>query len=171
MISVENVVAQQLPPAVSKYGFIRKMVVAFLRFLFHESEFKSFEEKYPHLKGFDFVDQVLDHFDFQYALSDRERECIPAEGPVVIVSNHPIGSLDGLALLKMVSEVRRDVKAVANELLMSLPPLENVLLPVDNMGNRTAKQNIKAIDQHLQEKGALLLFSRLVKYPALVPPV
>ncbi|GAA5315961.1 MAG: lysophospholipid acyltransferase family protein [Candidatus Pelagadaptatus aseana] len=158
MISVENVVSEQLPPAVSKYAFIRKMVVAFLRFLFHESEFKSFEEKYPHLKGFDFIDQVLDHFDFQYSVSDRERECIPAEGPVVIISNHPIGSLDGLALLKMVSEVRRDVKAVANELLMSLPPLENVLLPVDNMGNRTAKDNIRAIDRHLQCGGAMIIF-------------
>ena len=158
MISVENVVSQQLPPAVSKYGFIRRMVVAFLRFLFHESEFKNFEEKYPHLKGFDFVDQVLDHFDFQYSVSDRERECIPTQGPVVIVSNHPIGSLDGLALLKMVGEVRRDVKAVANELLMSLPPLENVLLPVDNMGNRTAKDNIRAIDAHLQGGGAMIIF-------------
>lgn len=146
------------PPSVNTVLF-EKWLWPFCVFLFHESEFKSFEEKYPHLKGFDFVDQVLDHFDFQYALSDRERECIPAEGPVVIVSNHPIGSLDGLALLKMVSEVRRDVKAVANELLMSLPPLENVLLPVDNMGNRTAKQNIKAIDQHLQEKGgAIIIF-------------
>jgi len=48
----------------------------------------------------------------------------------VIIANHPIGSLDGLALLKMVSEVRSDVKIVANDLLMKLPPLQSMLLPV-----------------------------------------
>lgn len=158
MISVDNVVSKQFPPVVQKHGFLRKPLTAFLRYLFHESEFKKFEQDYPHLKGFDFVEQVLDHFEFQYAVSDRERECIPTRGPVVIISNHPIGSLDGLALLKMVGEVRRDVKAVANDVLMALKPLENLLLPVDNMGNRTAKENIKAIDQHLGDGGALLIF-------------
>ena len=65
MISVENVFSEQLPPAVSKYGFIRRMVVAFLKFLFHESEFKNFEEKYNNLKGLDLVDKVMDKFDFK----------------------------------------------------------------------------------------------------------
>ena len=158
MISVDNVVSKQFPPVVQKHGFLRKPLTAFLRYLFHESEFKNFGQSYPHLKGFDFVEQVLDHFDFQYAVSDRERECIPIRGAVVIISNHPIGSLDGLALLKMVGEVRRDVRAVANEVLMALEPLENLLLPVDNMGNQTAKENIKAIDQHLTDGGALVIF-------------
>lgn len=158
MISVETVVDQQLPPAVSKYSFIRKMVVAFLRFVFHESEFKSFAEKYPHVKGFNFVDQVLEYFDFQYSISDREKENIPTHGPVVIISNHPIGSLDGLALLKMVGEVRRDVKVIANELLMSLPPLESLLLPVDNMGGNTPKENLKNIDGYLEQGGAVIIF-------------
>jgi putative hemolysin len=158
MISVDSVVSSQFPPVVHKHGFIRKPLTAFLKYLFHEREFKWFEQTYPHVKGFDFVEQALDYFDFQYAVSDREKECIPTQGPVVIICNHPIGSLDGLALLKMVGEVRRDVKAVANELLMALQPLESLLLPVDNMGGKTAKENIKAIDQHLVDGGALVIF-------------
>ena len=158
MISVDNVVSSQFPPLVQKHGFLRRPLTAFLRYLFHESEFKWFEQTYPHLRGFDFLEQVLDHFDFQYAISDREKECIPTQGPVVIVSNHPIGSLDGLALLKMVGELRRDVKAVANEVLMAIKPLEDLLLPVDNMGGRTPKENIRAIDFHLGSGGAVVIF-------------
>ena len=40
----------------------------------------------------------------------------------MIIANHPIGSLDDLALLKMVYDIRSDVKIVANDLLMAISP-------------------------------------------------
>ena len=79
-------------------------------------------------------------------------------GGVVALANHPIGSLAGLAILKVLSAVRRDVKVVANELLWAIEPLRPLLLPVNNMGNKTPKQNMKAIEQHLKDGGALLIF-------------
>jgi putative hemolysin len=77
---------------------------------------------------------------------------------VVIIANHPIGSLDGLALLKCIREIRSDVKVVANSMLMSIQPLHEVLLPVNNMSGNTPKQNLKHINTHLQNDGALLIF-------------
>ncbi len=158
MISVETVVAERFPAFVSNTPRVRKPILAVLRYLFHEPEFKRFEQIYPHLCGFDFVEQALDYFDFSYSVSDREKLRIPAYGRVVIISNHPIGSLDGLALLKMVGEVRRDVKVVANDVLNSLPPLRSLLLPVDNLGNKTAKQNLQGIEQHLNSDAAVVIF-------------
>lgn len=157
MISVETVLSENLPSLESR-PYIRKRILPLLRQLLHEHEFKSFEQKYAHLKGFDFVEQVLDFFDFSYSLRSQERARIPAQGRVVIVANHPIGSLDGLALLKMVGEIRRDVKVVANDLLMAIKPLNKLLLPVDNMHHQTARQNIKAIESHLKSEGVLLIF-------------
>lgn len=157
MISVENVLAQNLP-ALECRPYMRKRILPFLRQLLHEHEFKNFEQNYPHLLGFDFLEQVLEYFDFSYTLRSRERERIPMHGRVVIVANHPIGSLDGLALLKLVGEIRRDVKVVANDLLMAIKPLNSLLLPVDNMNNRTSRQNIKAIEAHLENDAALLIF-------------
>lgn len=158
MISVENVVSERFPDFPIRNPAIYKTVIAILRYLFRESEFRRFSERYPHLTGFDFVEQALDHFDFGVTVSDRERERIPAWGRVVIVANHPIGSLDGLALLKMVGEVRRDVKAVANDVLSVVEPLRSLLLPVDTMGSRTTRDNLRAIEQHLQNDGALIIF-------------
>jgi putative hemolysin len=105
-----------------------------------------------------FIEKVLEYFDFSYAVRSNERARIPDQGPVVIIANHPIGSLDGLALLRLVSEVRSDVKVVANELLMAIEPLHPLLLPVDNMGGQTARQAIRGIERHLRDGGALIIF-------------
>jgi putative hemolysin len=158
MISVENVVSSRFPDFPARNPALHKTVVALLRHLFRESEFHRFEERYPHLSGFDFVEQALDHFDFGVTVSDRERERIPSWGRVVIVANHPIGSLDGLALLKLVGDVRRDVRVVANDVLSVVEPLRNLLLPVDNMGSRTAREHLRAIEQHLNNDGAVIIF-------------
>ena len=158
MISVENVVSTRFPDFPIRNPTLYKTVVAVLRNLFRESEFHRFEARYPHLTGFDFVEQALDHFEFGVTVSDRERERIPAWGRVVIVANHPIGSLDGLALLKLVGDVRRDVRVVANEVLSVVEPLRSLLLPVDNMGARTARENLRAIEQHLNNDGAVIIF-------------
>lgn len=157
MISVENSLYQKFPK-LKKEPLLSWPIIKFLRFLCHESEFKRFEQQYPHLKGADFVEQVLAYFDFSYAVRDRELERIPSTGKVVIVANHPIGSLDGLALLKLVGSVRSDVKVVANEILYRIEPLRELLLPVDNMTNKTRKNNIKAIHQHLADNKALIIF-------------
>lgn len=158
MISVETLVAEKFPRFVTQRPLLTRPTVAFLRKLFHESEFKRFESNYPYLKGFDFVDQVLDYFDYSYAVKSREKERIPVSGRVVIVANHPVGSLDGLSLLNMISEVRSDVKVVANEMLMAVKPLHPLLLPVDNNTAKTARQSIRAIESHLNNEGALIIF-------------
>lgn len=158
MINIQSTLDEKFPGLSSK-PIVGQSVVSFLRYLCHESEFKQFAAKYPHLEGFDFIEQSLDYFDFSYRISDREKEHIPAKGKVVIAANHPIGSLDGLALLLLVATVRRDVKVVANELLYSIEPLRSLLLPVDNINSRTRKQNLKAIQKHLvDDEGALIIF-------------
>jgi len=126
--------------------------------LFYEQRFQQFGRDYPHLEGFDFVEEVLRYFDFSLRLRDSERKRIPASGRVVIAANHPIGSLDGLALLSLVRQVRPDVKVVANQLLTAIGPLHPVLLPVNNMDGNTARSNLKSIRAHLEQDGALIIF-------------
>ena len=158
MLSIESVIEQRFPGFTQRRPLLGKTLLRFLRFLCHESEFKQFAEHYPHLEGFDFVEQVLEYFDFSYRVKASEIERIPTHGRVVIIANHPIGSLDGLALLKMVGEIRPDVKAVANEILSALDPLQSLLLPVDNMTGRSGKDQLLAIHNHLQGEGAIIIF-------------
>ncbi len=158
MISIEYFLESRYPDLQVKRPLFFKTLTIILKQLFHEKEFQQFEQKYPHLIGLDFIEEVLNYFDFSFAVVDKEKERIPLTGRVVIIANHPIGSLDGLALLKLISEVRNDVKVVANEVLSALPPLETMLLSVDNMGGNTERQQVKAIHQHLQNEGAVIIF-------------
>ncbi|MBN49509.1 MAG: GNAT family N-acetyltransferase [Spongiibacteraceae bacterium] len=158
MICVDTVINEKFPNIVERHPHVRRTLSLLFRYLFHEAEFKQFEREYPYLSGIDFVDKGLEYFDFDYSVKAWERERIPVSGKVVIVANHPIGSLDGLALLKLISDVRPDVKVVANELLYNLKPLRPLLLPVDNMNGNTPKQNLRNIERHLDSGAALIIF-------------
>ncbi len=129
-----------------------------LKKLFHEEEFRQFAAYHRHLKGLDMVEQVLEHLDILCTLPAHDLEQIPAHGPLIVMANHPTGTLDGLALLYAVSRVRRDVKVVTNRMLTHLEPLSSLFIPVDNIGGRTAKSSFTLMEQHLQHAGVLIFF-------------
>ncbi len=158
MLEIQAFLERRYPDFVQRHQRASRTLGRFLGFLFYESRFQQFERDYPHLQGYDFIEQTLRYFDFTLRLTDKERARIPASGRVVIAANHPIGSLDGLALVQMVRQVRPDVKVVANEVLNAVHPLQPVLLPVNNMGGSTPKANLKNIRAHLDNDGALIIF-------------
>ena len=129
-----------------------------LKRLFHEEEFQQFAAAHRHLKGLDMVEQILEHLDILCIIPAHDLEQIPEHGPLVIIANHPTGTLDGLALMYAVSRVRRDVKVVTNRLLTHLEPLSSLFIPVDNMGGKTAKTSLVQMEQHLQNAGVLIFF-------------
>lgn len=157
MISVDKVIATNLPQLKNSFK-IRGLVKKGLSYLLHEQEFADFAATYPHLQGVEFVEQVLDEFDFDPRYKSKQIENIPSEGKVIIVANHPIGSLDALALIKVLSSVRQDLKVVANRMLMAVTPMHSLLLPVDNLAGNSKKQELSNIHQHLKNEGALLIF-------------
>lgn len=157
MFSVDQVISEQLPQLKQK-PWLYKPVKGALRYLLREQDFTDFAQRYPHLQGLEFVEQVLDYFNFRYAVRDNEIERIPPSGRVVIIANHPIGSLDGLALIKLVSDIRPDVKVIANQLLLTVKPLESLMMPVNNMQGGTERNRLNNIQQHLADEGALILF-------------
>ena len=56
---------------------------------------------------------------------------IPANGPVVVVANHPFGMLDGAMLAVLLTRVRPDVKVMTNYLLRDVPELARHCIFVD----------------------------------------
>ncbi|WP_158775002.1 GNAT family N-acyltransferase [Cobetia sp. L2A1] len=158
MIDTARVIAAKYPAFAQRHPLIRQPALALLRRLVHEREINTFLAEHSELRGFDFIDRVLDHFSFGYTVSSRERENIPAYGRVVIVANHPLGSLDGLALLKLVGEVRRDVKIIANDILMKVEPLAPLLLPLDNLSRRGYRKSSGLICDALMNEEAVIIF-------------
>jgi len=157
-ISVEQVLTSKYPTFASKPAPLRNSTLFILRRLIREQEINRFLDTHSHRSGFEFVDQVLDYFDFSYSMNNRDRMNIPSTGRVLIVANHPLGALDGLALLKLIGEIRRDVKIIANDMLMHFDSLSGLILPVDNMGKGTRKRDISRIVESLQNEEAVIVF-------------
>ncbi|MCB2174046.1 lysophospholipid acyltransferase family protein [bacterium] len=157
MFTVDQVLTDYYP-ALSERKRCTALLKPILRRLLHEASFLEFAENYPHLQGIEFIEQVFEYFNFSYTVSDREREHIPVTGSVVIIANHPIGSLDGLALLKLVHEVRSDVKIVVNDLLHAIAPLRGLLLPVPVLTGSAGRRHIQRIQQALAEGTAVIFF-------------
>lgn len=135
MFEVEQVIQQKMP-LLQQHAWLHKPTVACLRSLLCERRIKAFAAQYPQLHGLEFVEHVLDFFHFTYSARDAEKDNIASHGRLIIVANHPIGSLDGLALLKLISEVRSDVKVLANDMLMAVKPLQELLIPVAVFGKQ-----------------------------------
>ena len=158
MLNFQNIVQQYFPEFASRHSALARVAGNALNLLFFQRRFEQFDREYPGSEGFEFVESALTFFDFQLRTRESERARIPATGKVVIVANHPIGSLDGLALLHLIRQVRPDVKVVANNMLMQITRLHPVLLPVDNMGGKTGRKHLLAIKEHLNDDSALLIF-------------
>ena len=157
MFTVDEILQQHYPRLAAR-PLVAPPLRSLLRRLLREERFARFTEQYPHLEGMDFVEQVLETFRCSYTVTDRDRENIPVSGRVMIVANHPIGTLDGLALLKLVHDVRPDVRIVANDLLESVKPLAPCLLSVKVMTGSTLKEQIARIDRALANEEAVIIF-------------
>ena len=112
-----------------------------------------------HLQGRDFVDGALDVLEVEPSYPETLREKVPAEGPVVVVSNHHFGLLDPLLALSLLLPVRPDLKVVANRFLTAFPQLDGLVIPVAPPSvRRRSIDGTRNLFRHLGAGGALLTF-------------
>lgn len=84
-------------------------------------------------------------------------ELVPKTGSVVIVSNHPLGGLDGMALIKAVGDIRPDVRFLVNDVLKSIKNYGEIYVAVNKLGATSAKY-LRVIEEVFREESALLIF-------------
>src|SRR5258708_5746735 len=111
--------------------------------ILRENEVNAFLGECAGAEGFEFVERVLDYFNCSYKVVAREIELIPADGPVLIALTGRLGLLECAALLKLIGQVRRDVRIVANDALLAFAPLRPLLLPAAAVG--TALERSEAV--------------------------
>lgn len=158
MIDIEAAVAARFPRVAQTPALFRKPAFSFLRQLVHEHEINNFLASNRDVAGLAWIDRVFEKFNFSYSVSARDRANIPAQGRVLIIANHPIGSLDGLALLRLVGEVRPDVKIIANDLLSHFGQLQSLLIPVDVFTGGGTIASFRKVIAELEAERAVIIF-------------
>lgn len=158
MIDIQKEIEKKFPKIKEKENLLKKSLLKIAKKIVHEDSINQFLSQNSHLKGFDFVDAVLDYFDFDYTVSSNDLQNIPSTGKVIIIANHPLGGLDALCLLKLVGQIRKDVKILANDFLVGFEALHSLMIPLDNFKDRQSKESIKKIYEALNNEEAIIIF-------------
>lgn len=159
MISVERSFYERFPRlAEGRPRELARPVVELLRRVACEERINAFLAETKGLVGFAFVERAIELLQLRYSVANTDRENIPVEGRVVIVANHPLGALDALALIHLVGSVRRDVKVLANDLLLQFTQLKPLLLPLPVFGGGSAHGGARAAYRALESDEALIVF-------------
>lgn len=91
------------------------------------------------LSADEFLASALDWLDVHPQCNTQELANIPVGQGTIVVANHPHGALDGLVLLSLLKQVRRDIRVLANGLLARVPELASLFIGVDPFGGQGAE--------------------------------
>ena len=124
-------------------------LIRYLERIVHVKQMNAFLRVHPDLKGYDFIRTVVSE-ELGCSASIEGTEHIPADGrPVIFVSNHPLGGLDGMIIAQMIHESReskgkgRKLKVIVNELLMYMEPINDLWAPVSKTSQISKEQALE----------------------------
>ncbi len=134
-IDVDQVLAAKSP---KWHRRIPKWLIRKLERIIHQEEMNAFLETHSDDHSLEFANNVIQMLGANYQI--RNEENVPREGRPIVVSNHPLGGLDGLCYISLFSQYRSDIKFPVNDLLMNMKPMCEVFVPINKHGslNRAA---------------------------------
>lgn len=139
LIDIEKVIQRKSP---SLRRALPWFVISYLRRVLHQDELNEFIKLYGHLQGLPFIDGALEFMNTKVRIIGEEN--IPETSGAIVASNHPLGGLDGLALMQSVGRKRKDLIFPVNDILMNVKNLEPLFIPINKHGSNT--ENIKIIN-------------------------
>lgn len=83
-----------------------------------------------------FLSKLIDELEVTYDIPVEDFKRLPKTGPYITISNHPLGGLDGVILMKIMLEQNPDYKIVGNFLLQEIEPLKPIVMPVNPFDDR-----------------------------------
>ncbi|MFH0729523.1 MAG: GNAT family N-acyltransferase [Pseudomonadota bacterium] len=109
-----------------------------------------------------FFGSILRALDVTVLVNEKEKSAIPKTGPLVVVSNHPFGAIEGIILAELFLSIRPDIKVMANSMLNRIARMNPLLIPVNPFkSSKSAHANIGSIryaTQWVNQGGVLLIF-------------
>lgn len=152
-IDVGGVLASRLG---GKARFVPRFLIRWLEKLICQDQLNQLlESNYP-LRGAEFCDGVL--CDLDVTIDIRNENLLPKNPRCIIVSNHPLGGLDGMSMISWLSRhYNRPVRFVVNDLLMAVEPLTDCFVPVNKHG-RQSRSSLGSLEEALAGDGPVVIY-------------
>ena len=141
-----------------KARLVPRCLVSWLARLIHQDELNALlRNNYPR-RGAEFCRGVLSDLHVTVSLAEGSHLPDPARRRVIIVSNHPLGGLDGMALIDIFTRhYGGQVHFIVNDLLMAVEPLKDVFVPVNTHAVQS-RTTITSIEDVLAGDDPILIF-------------
>lgn len=147
------VTAKEVAKAINadKYGFLGTFSGWLLMKALKISTLNKIYNRNKHLKDVEFLNAILDEFQIKFEIPEEDLKRLPKDGAYITVSNHPLGGIDGILLLKMMLEREPNFKIIANFLLHRIEPMKPYIMPVNPFENhKDAKSSVIGIKETLR---------------------
>lgn len=152
-IDIDAVLRERVP---RYYRFIPRFLVRKLERIVCQDQLNEMLRVNSGKTGSAFCRGVIDHLNIKVDFHGEDN--FPPDSRVVIVSNHPLGGLDGMIYIDYIA--RRygiEPRFVVNDLLMAVTPLREVFLPVNKHGKQS-RDSLRALDEALAGDRPVIIF-------------
>lgn len=151
-INLDNVLANKSP---KWHKRLPKFIIRKLEKIIHQDEINEFLKVHGEESSIDFARSAIEFVNIHLEVENPEN--IPADGRYIIVSNHPLGGLDGIGYIALLSKYRRDMKFPVNDLLMHLEPLRDIFVPINKHG-RQSTESVRALNEAFESNDLIFYF-------------
>jgi putative hemolysin len=123
-----------------KFKNMPRFVIRYLKRILHEDDLNTALYNLKQYEGIDFATETIKWLDCKVDIKHPER--IPAQGRCLLASNHPLGGLDGVAIISETGKIRKDIIFPVNDFLLALPNLRSVFIPVNKVGSNARNHSL-----------------------------
>lgn len=146
----------------SKAGFLKNPVARGIMKLAGIDGVNALYDKLKDRQGKDFFNGFVQELGVNYVVFEEDLAKIPKTGPFVVVSNHPLGAIDGVLMTKIFTEIRPDFKIMGNFLLSKIVPMQPYVISVNPFETRkeafSSTLGMRETLRHLKNGGCVGIF-------------
>ena len=148
---------------INKFGFIGNAIGWIFLKILGISKLNKIYDRTKYLDKNTFLDTLIKEFQIDFEIPEEDLKRIPKTGAFITISNHPLGGIDGILLLKLLAKTRPDFKILANFILLKIEPIKDFVLPVNPFetrkeDSRSSYVGLKQALEHVKEGNALGIF-------------
>ena len=152
LVDIEKALKEKNPKL---YNLLPQFGINYLKNIVHQTEINEILIKHRDKSGLEFINHGLQ--EMEVTTHSTGLDNIPEKGGVVIVSNHPLGGLDGVAIIQEVGKVREDIHIMVNDILMQIKNFHPIFVPINKHGSNS-RENLSYIESLYASDKCIILF-------------